>query len=331
MSNKIDFVITWLDDNDPEWLLERSNKYPDKEFDEARFRDWGLLKYWFRGVDEFAPWVNHIYFITWGHIPEFLDVNHPKITIVKHKDYLDPKYLPTYSSNAIELSMHKIKGLSEQFVYFNDDSYIIKEVSETDFFENNLPKDVAILNPIVPKYYGSVSNVMTNNMAVINQNFSFRKSFKENKGKWLSTKYKKLLPLNLMFQPWSSAVGLYQQHLPSSFLKSTFDKVWEKEYDILHETSLRNFRSNFMDINQWLLKKWQVMEGNFSPRNIDFGKYIMVKDLEQVNDFKKAIDNKNNKLACLNDHIESDEIDEIVDAIVIELEKILPNKSSFEI
>ncbi|MBQ6357217.1 MAG: capsule biosynthesis protein CapK, partial [Solobacterium sp.] len=38
-----------------------------------RFKDWGLFKYWFRGVEKFAPWVNKIYFITWGHVPTWLD------------------------------------------------------------------------------------------------------------------------------------------------------------------------------------------------------------------------------------------------------------------
>ena len=92
--------------------------------------------------------------------------------------YLKKEYRPTFNSNAIELSMHKIKNLSEHFVYFNDDTFIIKEVIPEDFFENGLPKDVAILNPIVPKDYNSISGVMLNNIALINKNFSFRKTFK---------------------------------------------------------------------------------------------------------------------------------------------------------
>ena len=62
MNNKIDFVMIWVDGNDPEWRKEK-DKYSnnvDNNTDnrEARFRDWDNLQYWFRGVEKFAPWVN---------------------------------------------------------------------------------------------------------------------------------------------------------------------------------------------------------------------------------------------------------------------------------
>ena len=65
--DKIDFVVTWVDGNDPEWLQERAQYMPmrlDTGNAKNRFRDWGLMKYWFRGVEKFAPWVNHVYFVT---------------------------------------------------------------------------------------------------------------------------------------------------------------------------------------------------------------------------------------------------------------------------
>lgn len=327
---KIDFVITWVDGSDPEWLKEKQKYLPETNTDSQRFRDWDLLKYWFRGVEEFAPWVNKIHFITWGHLPKFLNVNHPKLNIVKHEDYLKKEYRPTFNSNAIELSMHKIKDLSEHFVYFNDDTFLIKEVEEEHFFKNGLPRDVAILNPIVPKNYNSISNVMLNNISVINEHFSFRTSFKKNWTKWINLKYKQLLPLNFLFQPWSSVIGIYQQHLPGSFLKSTFEEVWNEEFELLDETSQRKNRNNKLDINQWIFKKWQVMSGEFEPRNIDFGKYIMVESLNEIVEFKK-IKNKNNiKVVCLNDHVQ-DNLEEIIYEVQKEFKKILPNKCEFEL
>src|SRR5699024_3388188 len=296
---KIDFVITWVDGADPEWLKEKQHYLPDTDTDPRRFRDWELLKYWFRGVEKFAPWVNKVHLITWGHIPEFLNINHPKLNIVKHEDYLNEEYLPTFNSNAIELSMHKIKGLSEHFVYFNDDTFIIKEVAKNDFFEKGLPKDVAILNPIIPKKYESISGVMLNNIGIINQNFSFRSSFKKNWTKWFNLKYKRLLPLNFLFQPWNSVIGLYQQHLPASFLKSTMEEVWDLEYDVLCETSKRKERDNKKDVNQWLFKEWLVMQGKFQPRNIDFGKYIMIENRDSIEKFRKAKKNSVTKVVCL--------------------------------
>lgn len=329
---KIDFVITWVDGSDPEWLNEKQIFFPEDNADPQRFRDWNLLKYWFRGVEKFAPWVNKIHFITWGHLPEFLNVNHPKLNIVNHADYLEEDYRPTFNSNAIELSMHKIKDLSEYFVYFNDDMYLIKSVSENEFFKNKLPRDVAILNPIVPKKYDSISSIMLNNTSIINENFSFRKSFKKNWKKWINLKYKQLLPLNFMFQPWNNIVGLYQQHLPSSFLKSTFTEVWKKEFELLDGTSKRKKRDNKKDINQWLIKQWLVMEGNFEPRDINFGKYIMIEEKEDIQEFIEAQNKKTTKVICLNDHVNNNQnLEEIINDINLEFKKMLPNKSKFEI
>mgnify|MGYP001860213313 FL=1 len=140
MSEPIDFVVTWVDDNDPKWRaqktafetsLSRDDMYKNSN---ARYREMGLLKYWFRGIDKFAPWVNRIHFVTCGHVPKWLNIAHPKLNIVAHRDYMQSKYLPTFNSNAIELGLYKIQGLCENFVYFNDDMYITAPVKKEYFF-----------------------------------------------------------------------------------------------------------------------------------------------------------------------------------------------------
>ena len=88
---KIDFVIMWVDGADEKWLEEK--KMYDTNVDieaggDHRFRDWDNLQYWFRGVEKFAPWVNSVYFITCGHYPEWLNLDHPKLKFVKHSDYI---------------------------------------------------------------------------------------------------------------------------------------------------------------------------------------------------------------------------------------------------
>lgn len=151
---EVDFVIAWVDSQDEKWLKEKQQYDPTpilKANDltgDIRFRDWGLLKYWFRGVENFAPWVNKIHFITYGHVPEWLSVNHPKLNIVKHEDFIDLKYLPTFNSGTIELNLHKIKGLSDHFVYFNDDFYIIDSLKKTDFFKDGLPCDEGVFGNV---------------------------------------------------------------------------------------------------------------------------------------------------------------------------------------
>ncbi len=89
---KIDFVIIWVDGSDVEWKKERAvydkSIKDDADNGDHRYRDWNNLKYWFRGVEKFAPWVRKIHFITWGHLPKWLDISHPKLHLVRHEDYI---------------------------------------------------------------------------------------------------------------------------------------------------------------------------------------------------------------------------------------------------
>ena len=116
----IDIVVTWVDGSDPEWLKERA-RYSGTpvELSDVRFRDWGLMRYWFRGIEKYAPWVRKIHFVTWGHLPDWLDTTNPKLHIVKHTDFIPAEYLPTFNSHTIELNLHRIEGLAEQFIYLS--------------------------------------------------------------------------------------------------------------------------------------------------------------------------------------------------------------------
>ena len=85
-------------------------------------------------VERHAPWVNNIYLITNGQRPKWLNVNHPKLKWVRHEEFIPEEYLPTFNSSAIEMNIHRIDGLSENFVLFNDDMYLIQDVKYSDFF-----------------------------------------------------------------------------------------------------------------------------------------------------------------------------------------------------
>ena len=149
MAEKIDFVILWVDGTDPDWQRQRRSydrEDLDNGDDENRFRDWGLMKYWFRGAERFAPWVNRIFLVTNGQVPKWLDLTHPKLRLVKHQDYIPEKFLPTFNSNVIELWLHKIPELGEQFVLFNDDMFLTAPVKPEDFFKNGLPCESALLD-----------------------------------------------------------------------------------------------------------------------------------------------------------------------------------------
>ena len=131
---EIDFVLTWVDNTDPIWQ-EQFNFYKSKTpnanksnaADVSRFRDWGLLKYWFRSIEMYTPWVRKIFFVTCGQHPSWLNTDNQRLVLVDHKDYIPKQYLPCFSSRPIELNFHRINDLSEYFIYFNDDEFVLKK------------------------------------------------------------------------------------------------------------------------------------------------------------------------------------------------------------
>ena len=195
MKNKIDFVIMWVDGNDPLWQKEKAKYDTNSNADGTiyRYRDWDLLQYWFRGVEKYAPWVNKIHFVTWGHIPTWLNTQNPKLNIVNHKDFIPEEYLPTFSANSIELNLHRIDGLAENFVLFNDDVYLIDDVSEKDFFINNIPRDMAALNVHCPKKSLISQYFCINDVNIINEHFNFKESLKRYNRKWMDLRNGKAL------------------------------------------------------------------------------------------------------------------------------------------
>ena len=277
---KIDFVILWVDDTDPDWLSLKS-KYDDNKTgyygsSDIRYRDWNNLKYLFRGIEKNAPWVNKIYFITWGHLPKWLNTNHPKLQIVNHKDYIPEKYLPTFNSNTIELNLHRIPDLSEHFVLLNDDTFIIKKTEVSDFFRDGKPSDQFVLNAILPSPENPViPHTNVNNTRIINKYFNKNKVIKENFTKVFTPRYGLKSIRTLLLSPWNKFVGFANPHLLQAHLKSTFELLWEKEYEELDATCLNKFRK-YNDVNHWLMRYWNMCSGNFVPRNNQYGQYFNI-------------------------------------------------------
>ena len=114
MTEDIDFVLTWVDPLDQKWQKDfkkyNSKVNHDKEASgDLRFRDLEVLNYMFRSFEELIPWVRKIHFVTYGHIPDWLDVNHPKINIVKHEQIFPVlSDLPCFNSSAIEMCFQNI-------------------------------------------------------------------------------------------------------------------------------------------------------------------------------------------------------------------------------
>ena len=332
----IDFVIAWVDGADPIWRKRKNEFLGTASTDDRaeRYRDWDLLRYWFRGIEKFAPWVNRIWFICDQNPPEWLNLDHPQLHIVRHEDYIPPEYLPAFSSHPIELNMHRIKGLSERFVYFNDDTFLIAPVEKSFFFANNLPRDSAILNPVPTDDLvgkggnGKIFAMFLNNAAYINREYDFKTCVRQHPFKWLNPLYGRDLVRNMMLMKWPRFVGFVENHLPQPFLKSSFEEAWEKNRDILDATSRHHIRDD-RDVNQWYIRNRQLAAGKFVPckpqRHLAFDLADDDERLHQTIRLQLA------PMICLHDgYITEKEVEQIQRKIKADFESILGEKSNFE-
>jgi len=331
---KIDFVITWVDGNDPEWLKD-FNKYKNNIGDTrvARYREWGTLKYLFRGFEKFTPWVNKIYFVTYGHLPNWLNINHPKLKIIKHQDFLLTENLPVFSSHPIEINLHRIEGLSEYFVYFNDDTFITAPIKSERFFKKGLPTGTAISHIM---HIGEIAHIVSNDLAIINKHFNKHKSIIKNFWKWFYPGYGLNIYRTICLFPWKVFTGFYNYHHPQPFLKSTFEEVWQKEEELLKKVSASKFR-NSQDVNQYLFRYWQFAKGDFYPisykDSYKKSKYIEVSNYEDAKEVARDLESKKFQLYCPNDNlveVNDEEYFKSLEIIIKSFDKIFPEKSEFE-
>ncbi|GHS98331.1 hypothetical protein FACS189421_06730 [Bacteroidia bacterium] len=140
---KIDLVYLWVDGADPVWRAKKNaalaaagrRQMDALSVSDERWRDNDELKYSLRSVEKFAPWINHIFIVTDGQRPEWLADN-PRVSIVDQNDIVPPEYAPLFNSAALELFIHKIHGLSEHFIYANDDNFIGRPLQPEFFFDS---------------------------------------------------------------------------------------------------------------------------------------------------------------------------------------------------
>lgn len=220
----IDLVYTWVDGTDPEWQRQRrsaagaeSRPLLQTSNDSGRFIPHDELKYSLRSVDYFAPWVRNIYLVTSGQIPPWLDQTSSRIRVVRHEEiFEDPSCLPTFNSHAIESQLHRIPGLSEHFIYMNDDVFLGQAVSPGDFFTPDGRSRFFLSDQVIRRTGDGalpVDIAATNNRTVIEARF----------GRTVTRKFK---------------------HAPHPQLRSTLQRIAEENSEAVAATAASRFRSS---------------------------------------------------------------------------------------
>lgn len=335
---KIDFVITWVDGSDPEWLA-RKKEYREAEKagglqetygrenstgqTDMRYRDWGMLRYLFRGIEKYAPWVHRIFLVTDRQLPEWLNTEHPKVSVVYHDAFIPAGYLPTFNSHTIELNLHRILGLSEQFVYFNDDCLLTKACKPEDFFRHGRPVDMAVLNGINGKDE-EFAAIQFQNISLMNRYYG-TSDCRKHLGKWLYPGYGVQIARTLLLLPFGRLQGIYNPHGPMAFLKSTFGQVWERDREILDDTCRCRFRSG-QNVSPYIFRYEQLLRGNFVPHKRISGYCTAGDSLERIAGFMRRY-----PMVCIND---TDMDDKEFAAAKKRLRRLMqqkfPEKSCFE-
>jgi len=157
----IDVVFTWVNGSDPEHQKARSERTGEQmdgsdSGNTQRFRALGEIRYSIRSIFSYLPWVRHVFLLTFGHAPNWMDNStkqligdedaaakidfgafSPKVTIVPHTHiFANPSNLPTFSSMSIETALHRIPGLSDNFIYLNDDMFFTRPLQQSNFFDH---------------------------------------------------------------------------------------------------------------------------------------------------------------------------------------------------
>lgn len=328
IQEKIDFVILWVDGNDPKWLEEKDRqlKLKGQTLPANRYRDYGTLQYLFRGIEKYASWVNKIYFVTWGHVPNWLNLNNEKIVVIKHEEFIPSEYLPTFNSNVIEMNLHRIENLSENFVLFNDDLFILNNLVPNDFFEDNLPKDMYI--EFIKKNPSDRHKILKQNYMNIAKKYFSKKKFKnQNLSKIFNLNYGCANIYNFMNILKKDFQDIYSPHLTQTFKKSNFYNIWEKEFDLLNEACKNKFRAS-SDIGTVICRYFHLLTGEFVPSKI-LGKYFNLSNNNQK--LIAEIENGKSKIICINDSSLDVDFDKCKKELKEAFEKRLNEKSSFEV
>lgn len=239
----IDAVITWVDGQDPKHIKKRhaalkSEAITTQEgIDVTRFDQYNELTYCIHSIFKFAPWIRTIFIVTDDQVPPIMEElrgseYEKRVVLVDHTQIFEgfEQYLPTFNSLTIESFLWRIHGLSEHFIYFNDDFFLMQPVLPEDFFYND--------KVVVRGTWKTQSNKK------IWRFLYQRKNALNNLYRCVQEKSAGLAGFSRRF--FSIA------HVPMALKKTTMENIWLQN----PERFLENLHFPFRDIKQFWILSW---------------------------------------------------------------------------
>ena len=293
----MDVVITYVDGNDPVWRADYE-KTTNKSIMKKRFRDWGTLKYLLRGIEKYMPFIRNVYLVVShpSQVPQWVDTS--ELKIVLHKDIIPSRFLPTFNSTPIEMHLHRIPGLNEEFLYFNDDMFPVSPCLPEDFFKDG--------KSVMGCYRHFISSGMYKKICRNSDSLA-------RKAAGLGTSISFIRP----------------QHICTPMLKSACEELYNKVRAEIDKTSESRTRTAD-DLNQYLYWDYMYYTGKVEDGKISNKHFSAA--TATVSSLRRFILNPARKMVCINDvHLGDSKFEALQKAVIDAFEIRFPDKSRFEL
>lgn len=260
----MDVVITYVDIT--ERFKEQYYKYVKKELEENRFRSYGVLDLQIKGIRKYMPYIKNI-FVVVSEKEQVEGIDLSDAIIIEHKDIIPERYLPCFNSCSIEMFLWKIPGLAEEFIYFNDDIFVIDKIHPSKWFIKGKP----VLFPKEHKIKEE-ENIFKRN-CINSSKLAIDITGSDSKDKYFT-----------------------QTHCARPFLKSSCEKVFNlKVLDIIHSLTRTRHSKNY---NASLFNDYDYLSGKAYKMEV---KYTYTNAYNTEEEIINYINKKENSLICIND------------------------------
>lgn len=296
----MDYVLPYVDCTDPIWREQYRQANNSMTMDESRFRSFGTLKYIFRGVAKYMPFIDRVVLIvsTESQVPEW--INRDKVRIVTHDEFMPAVHLPTFSSSAIESYLWRIEGLSDRFIYGNDDCFPLKRLKEEDFFDGNKPRLTF-----------AASDYRKKNL--------FRRCCRNGMDMVADAARKQRTDSDILLKPQHCMRGIKLEHM------KTVGRLCGSLID--QTVTIQRHQRN---VTGYIYDYFAYYTGDYGPFDKDF-RYIRITN--DYSDILNVLDNRDASILCINDAGDLDAIhyDAACEALMDSFEALFPDRCRYEL
>lgn len=309
---QIDLVYLWVDGDDPAWL-EKKSKYTNITYDNSethnkgRYQDNDELKYSLRSAHQFVPWIRKIFIVTDNQKPLWLNTNHPKIQVVDHREIFPEGILPCYNSSVIEYFLYKIPGLSERFLFSNDDMFFNAPLTPEFFFGKDGYPILRLKQTRTPKL-----------------TYFLKSLRKKGVGQYADMVHRSALLVEEKFGTFYSGVP---HHNIDSYCKSDYQKAVEEVFaEEVNASQVHRVRTQG-DLHRSAFSLYALSQGRAHMEYVN--RYTSSRILLHKHDFNAFLKKYQPKLFCVNDSQRNS--DAVRNSVARLLEGHFPEKSPFEL